>query len=115
MEHLRHQLGKILRVIGEGAYLAQSVLLQRGHSDVKSLEETLYCVYEAKRYAERVSSVGKDTLLVIVYANGKTETVTPQGFEFLAKKFSEYGPRQLGNDIQLDEKFFRVTIEEQSA
>jgi hypothetical protein len=46
-------------VIGDGGYLAQSVLLHREHTDRKSLEQTIYTVYEAKRYAEGSRTVGR--------------------------------------------------------
>ena len=55
-------------VAGEGSYLAQYGLLHRDHYDVYPLNTTVYCVYEAKKYAERVSSVGKSTYFVILRA-----------------------------------------------
>jgi len=78
-------------VAGEGGYLAQTALLHRQHSETTgSLEETMYCVFEAKKYAERVASVnsvthGKGAVmwvwahfpnLAVVRGNSKVATTT---------------------------------------
>jgi hypothetical protein len=53
-------------VTGEGEYLAQSVLIRRQQNGGLSLHETLYNVYEAKRYSESIGSVGKQTTISIL-------------------------------------------------
>jgi hypothetical protein len=91
--------------IGEGAYLAQSVLLQRGHIDSRKLDETLYVAYEAKRYAERVSSVGKRTTIFILSPTQPLLMVYDAGLDFLSQMFDQFGPKNLPKDIELKPQF----------
>ena len=91
--------------IGEGALLATAALLQRGHSDTNTLNNTIYCVYEAKRYAEKVPTVGKYTTIAIVGTDGKRTSISNEGLEFLATQFKEYGPKNIRGKIKLDDKF----------
>jgi hypothetical protein len=81
-------------VAGEGSLLARSALLARGHHDGASLNETLYYVYEAKRCAERVRSVGDLTQLMVVWPY-KNRRVLTAGFHYLAEKFAKYGPQEI--------------------
>src|SRR3972149_11453690 len=57
-------------VIGEGYILATASLLRRAHHDVATMADALYHVYEAKKYAEGVRSVGSATSLHIFHADG---------------------------------------------
>lgn len=79
-------------VAGEGSYLAQYGLLHRDHYDIYPLHSTVYCAYEAKKYAERVASVGKETYLGVMKANS-FELITPSGVAELEKSFQKYGPQ----------------------
>jgi 20S proteasome alpha/beta subunit len=81
--------------IGEGSYLAQSVLLQRRHIDTKELGLTIYTVYEAKKYAEEVSSVGKQTTVAVIYPDDPRLDIKGEGMESLAEKFKKYGPQPI--------------------
>jgi hypothetical protein len=81
--------------IGEGAFLAQAALLQREQSEVCSLPSTIYQVYEAKRYAERVTSVGPNTLLTVVSSTGKERRVGDKAGELLEKAYEKFGPQQI--------------------
>jgi hypothetical protein len=51
--------------IGEGSLLARSALLHRGMQEDTPLIPALYSVYEAKKLAERVPSVGETTTVAI--------------------------------------------------
>jgi 20S proteasome alpha/beta subunit len=53
-------------VVGEGEYVATAVLLQRAQSYGTLVTETLYNVFEAKKYAEKVPSVGDRTSICIL-------------------------------------------------
>jgi 20S proteasome alpha/beta subunit len=81
--------------VGEGAYLAQSVLLQRRHMDTRDLGQTIYVVYEAKRYAEEVASVGKQTTVAVISPDGSRLDIKGEGLESLADRFKAYGPQPI--------------------
>ena len=103
--HVREQFA----VAGEGGYLAQTVLLNRGQMDVHSVQRTLYCVYEAKRYAEGATSVGSATAMQILSKNGSTEYIMAPGIEMLKKQYEKYGPQSLPAEIEaLKPEMFKV-------
>jgi hypothetical protein len=79
--------------IGEGAILATAALRQRNFLGVSNFGHSLYCVYEAKRVAERVSSVGPSTYIRVVYEDGSTKMLQRKAMEELDKKFVKYGPK----------------------
>jgi hypothetical protein len=81
--------------IGEGAFLAQAALLQREQTEAHSLPLTIYQVYEAKRYAERITSVGPSTLLTIVSSEGKEWKVGERGGVLLESAYSKFGPQEV--------------------
>lgn len=93
-------------VVGEGTLLATAALLQRGHWDIRSLGKAAYCVFEAKKYAERVSSVGKSTLMSVLRPNGTRKSIQHVGYDYLNKKFDELGPQPLPEpDESFDETY----------
>ena len=102
-EQCRVSIRESFTCIGEGEYLASSVLVHRAHDEMSPMNQSLYCVYEAKRYAERVRSVGKTTSLTIRYRDGSSHLVTAKGRELLSKKFDEYGPKEIGAIALTDE------------
>jgi 20S proteasome alpha/beta subunit len=83
--------------IGEATYLAQSVLLQREQIEVRELPFTLYTVFEAKKYAESVSSVGKATYISVLESHGH-ETMIPQAtHDWLNAQWAALGPKHLNS------------------
>jgi hypothetical protein len=92
-------------VIGEGAPLANSVLLHRSHDETKLLSESIYSVFEAKKYAERVSSVGENTNIRIMDANGTMRSVGKEGITWLQARFEEFGPKHIKRMPTFDESF----------
>jgi hypothetical protein len=82
-------------VIGEGGYLAQAALLNRGHSSVEPFGKSLYCAYEAKKYAEGAPTVGRTTSVMVHHRNGSYESINSEGRDFLEKKYKEFGPRTI--------------------
>lgn len=96
------QIKEDFAVSGSGSYLAAYGLLHRDHYDVFPLQSTIYCVYEAKRYAERVSTVGKTTYLSIMRPGNRFELLTRSGESYLNGQFEKYGPHTLlKNEIAL--------------
>lgn len=83
-------------VIGEGAYLAQSGLMHRDHSEHDTLARTLYSVFEAKKYAQRISTVGPETRITIHgFESPPPQTLSEKGEAHLADLFERHGPRPL--------------------
>jgi hypothetical protein len=87
---------------GEGGYLAESSLLHRKHSDVHNIDQALYCVYEAKKYAERVRSVGEYTSLFVTRTDGTIRSVSTEGKTQLNTQFLTYGPKNLPTAFTID-------------
>jgi len=85
--------------IGEGAYLAQTALLQRGHISSRKLSETIYCVYEAKRYAEKVTSVGDVTSLHVIYPRRSRRLIEVTQVDDLKPYFAKFGPQRIEDTV----------------
>jgi 20S proteasome alpha/beta subunit len=99
--------------IGEGGYLADSVLLHRGQNETKNIGETLYNVYEAKRYAERVGSVGPTTTIAILHQDKAPQVVTPEGMDDLAEKYKKFGPQSVPFDLKFEPQFLATLFSEE--
>jgi len=87
-------------VCGEGEYLASSALYHREQNEYNTLERTIYNVYEAKKYAERVPSVGELTGLYILNRDGKRR-VSEHTKDILEKTFAELGPKPVPEDFTI--------------
>ncbi len=94
--------------IGEGRFLAHSVLMHRAHEDISHLGTTLYRVYEAKKYAERVRSVGPSTSITVIAEEGTPKMVFPSGRRYLQEQYEKYGPKEIQGEIEFDEKYFHM-------
>jgi hypothetical protein len=81
--------------IGDGGLLASSVLMRRDHRQWEPLTATLYKVYEAKRYAEAVASVGGDTMMIIVDHKGEAKLTALSLDDELSRLYKKYGPQLL--------------------
>jgi 20S proteasome alpha/beta subunit len=93
--------------IGEGEYLASSALLHREQRETDSLPITLYNVYEAKQYAERVGSVGELTSITLLTIEGRIRMMLgDSGKEWLRQKFIELGPKPVDKSLSFPEGFF---------
>jgi hypothetical protein len=79
--------------IGSGAYAVIPALHQREHDEDKSLMETIYSVYEAKRLAEVVPGVGEDTSLHVMYPDGRMMTWSDSLWERCDWLFERLGPK----------------------
>jgi len=97
--------------IGTGAYIAEPALYQRRQSKTKSLSDTLYHVYEAKRLGEIAEAVGKMTSIAVISPPAKEgeaiddKWVGESGFDFLGEKYRELGPKPVPDMDFLDEYF----------
>ena len=90
--------------IGEGAFLASSVMYHRQIMDYSDFERALYAVFEAKKYAERIASVGTTTALCILEPHEghiKPRYISEKGLDVLEDEYKKRGPKPLGN-LQLD-------------
>ena len=79
------------------------MLLFRDHSEIDSLGNTLYTVYEAKVFAERVPSVGDNTNITIFYADGEWHKPTLEQEKLIRNKMSKYFPKPVLGKV-FDEK-----------
>jgi 20S proteasome alpha/beta subunit len=97
--------------IGEGAFLAQAVLLQRGHISSRDLGETVYIVYEAKRYAEKVTSVGPSTTLRVIRPDGTNrKIIIDDDDKDFGDAFKKFGPQRINNSVsELVKRFSPVS------
>jgi hypothetical protein len=94
--------------IGEGAPSATSSLLFREHSEWWNFKNTVYAVYEAKRLAEIVPTVGGDTSLYIQSEHEPLRYVSNEGFENCRQMFKKHGPKKVTRD---DWKAFDLKID----
>jgi hypothetical protein len=79
--------------IGSGSYVAIPVMHQRIHDDQKSLMETIYSVYEAKRLSEVVPGVGEMTSLDVMYPDGRLMRWSDEGLDRCNWLFERLGPK----------------------
>jgi 20S proteasome alpha/beta subunit len=87
--------------IGEGAHLATAMLLHRQHGEADSLNQALYHVFEAKKLAENVKTVGEMTSIIIVYDDDRWGFVSrrKEAGNILQKKFAEIGPQRVPEQV----------------
>jgi hypothetical protein len=105
-------------IIGEGDWLARSSLMHRKQNCDATLGNTIYCVTEAKRFAERVASVGRRTDLVIFSQDFRCSELCDSTWRKLDSLFGEYGPKEIsttiefGNDSFIESPSSRLEFEE---
>jgi hypothetical protein len=93
-------------VVGEGEYVAASALLRREQDDWKSLENTLYNVFEAKRLAESIGSIGRRTYLNVISSDGRSRLTSFAMDEVLEKLFKKYGPQNIPRVSKFDSVYY---------
>ena len=92
--------------IGEGKYLAQSSLTQRNCNDTMKLPEMVYLVYEAKRNAETVASVGSFTTLQVQDANGLHKYINSEGKKWLSGHYDKLAPQKINSSFSFSDEFY---------
>jgi hypothetical protein len=85
----------IFACIGEGAASASASLLFRELSDDWTLKQTTYAVYEAKRLAEILPSVGGATSLYVQSEDEPLRYISDAGFKKCDKMFDSIGPKRM--------------------
>jgi hypothetical protein len=98
-------------VVGEGAYLAQAMLLHRAHSDIRPFLQALYTVYEAKKFAEGARSVGQYTSIACCHADKERDILTFEGLSFLDSMYRKFGPQPLKLDTVKSPKILKPLSE----
>lgn len=95
--------------IGDGGPLAMTSLLQRRQRESDTIHETLYNLYEAKKYAETLPSVGrKETTLGFIEADGKLHYLRSTNAHVYAELYDAYGPKPIphkGVEVDLADLF----------
>jgi hypothetical protein len=94
-------------VIGEGEFLARASLLRREMSNIRDFGAALYEVYEAKKAAERVGSVGPSTLISVLEANTNRRSVDVNKMDYFERLYSRYGLRNTPDKLDIPEDLFR--------
>ena len=89
--HLRDDFA----AVGSGAYLAQASLLARGQNYGRPTDETIYCVYEAKKQSQNIKSVGESTYLLVLYDDGSAKEIKRSGQKILDDCVAKYGPQRV--------------------
>ena len=92
--------------IGDGAFLAQAVLMRREHMGGRNLSEALYYVYEAKKFAESVTTVGRVTSITVLDNTGAVKHFSSKGIEFLDEKIAEFGLQDVPDSLPI-QKYLR--------
>lgn len=94
-------------VIGKGAALAQTVLLHRMCVEASPFDQVLYSVFEAKKYAERESSVGFSTSIFVQHRDESVDQVGPEGQIWLLEQFKQYGPQPTPKILEVPSNLVR--------
>jgi hypothetical protein len=102
-QQCRAHIRESFTAIGEGAYLAHASLMHRQHDELGLLGTSLYSVFEAKKWAERVRSVGDFTSISVLSSDGKFQRVSGSGKSFLEQQFNVFGPKTVPHDLSLPE------------
>lgn len=84
--------------IGSGSIVAQVVLARRGHDRSRSLAETIYSLYDAKRAAESVSGVGHSTDLCVLRPGKDPEFLPNETLDTLQGVYDRLRPPTLSDD-----------------
>jgi 20S proteasome alpha/beta subunit len=90
--------------IGSGSPLAMTSLLHRQYIDVMPLNTALYLIWEAKKYAERVGSVGKKTAMRVLRPGDNSAAISVDTVLALDKLFLQFGPQPLPDNMELPAK-----------
>jgi ATP-dependent protease HslVU (ClpYQ) peptidase subunit len=82
-------------VIGSGSQLAEAALYHRDQSFMNGINRTIYCVYEAKRLAEKAPGVGRRTQMFVFRPDGSMAIIPDQGLRLLDTWFTRFGPQPI--------------------
>ena len=91
-------------VIGDGYLLAQSSLVHRAHIEPFGLNRTLYSVYEAKKLAQRINTVGTEETIMVFHQDLTQEIINLNGRQFLWSLWLDHGPKDLPVTVKRRQK-----------
>jgi hypothetical protein len=93
--------------IGTGATNADSWLHFREQNALMSRNDTIYSLYEAKRFSEISPAVGKRTVIDVIEHTGQGAILYPPGMKELERRYEQYGPRTIKQgEFGLDSEMF---------
>ena len=95
-------------VVGEGEYLATASLVERRLMCTAPLHVAAYVVYEAKRAAERVNSVGPLTSLFVLRTPPDARGALDPHLEAILQLYDKYGIRTFPSADELKSAFPKV-------
>ena len=83
--------------IGSGSEVAHALLCSRRQGDDLSIDESVYHVFEATKFARKakVPGVGKIHAFSILYPKRKQRRLRRRGLQRLKKYFKNYGPQKV--------------------
>ncbi len=96
-------------VIGSGTSVAEPALYHREVSEFWDMGKALYAVYEAQILGQIAPGVGKKYQVALLANDGQgiyPRVVKKTSKTFLAEKYAQYAPRELGDDFTLPAGFF---------
>jgi hypothetical protein len=86
-------------VIGSGSQLAEAALYHRDQSFMNGVNRTMYCVYEAKRLAEKAPGVGRKTQMFILRPDESMVIIPDEGIRLLDTWFTRFGPQPIVSEV----------------
>jgi hypothetical protein len=94
-------------VVGIGGYHADTILCWREITQYSSLEQVLYFLYEAKRFARLCKDVGPGTIMEILrldeHGELQVDLVMGTGLQVMGDWFERFGPKEVGYDLSFPE------------
>jgi hypothetical protein len=80
--------------IGSGSYVASAALFHRSQNWERPLMYTIYSVFEAKRFADKVPGVGEAMSIDVLEPKGIRQ-LSDAGYAYCEKLYRRYGPRPI--------------------
>ena len=66
----------------------------------------MYSVFEAKKFAEGAPSVGKETFMTVMSADGTNKMLSVKSDHLLDGLYQKYGPKKAEIDFKIGEDFY---------
>jgi 20S proteasome alpha/beta subunit len=97
--------------IGTGGTIANSILCFRGQNEDLSLEDTVYNVFEATKFARKAKTpgVGKVHAFSVLLPRRRQRRLRPSGIRKLGKYFEKYGPHEVSKLVLPKEHWERYS------
>lgn len=92
--------------VGSGSYLATASLMHRNFSEMLDFNQALYLIWEAKKYSERVKSVGEQTGFTILKKDGAPRVVNGETRHLLNQMYKDLGPKEMPGTLEIPQNIF---------